>query len=152
MTVPNKPFWLSQANSEFGGNRWVSNILSKAGLSIPRLAGDLAGRSSSVVLSLTIGSYTPGYETELGFRRGQMGAISIGQFEGKNIDAISCYDDQPNTLYFSLAGGAGKSINVTISGLGAALIPASGVGTFNSVFSYFNARKGAVVQVTLAAA
>lgn len=152
MTIPNKPFWLSQANSEFGGNGWASNILSKAGIAPPRYVGDLAGRSSSVTLNLTIGTYNPGYEIELGYRRGQMGSISIGQFEGKNIDAISCYNDQPSTLYFSLAGGAGKSIKVTIAGLGTSVIPASGVGTFNSVFSYFNARKGSTVQVTLAAA
>ncbi|MGL5490439.1 MAG: hypothetical protein ACRDC6_29900 [Shewanella sp.] len=151
MAVPNKPFWLSQANTEFGGDRWSSNILSKAGLSLPRFAGELAGKSSSVVLNLTIGEYSPGYETELGYRRGQMGAISIGQYEGKTINAISCYDDLPNMLYFSLESSTGKPIRITISGLGSAVI-VEGSGTFNSIYSYFNARRGSVVQVTLAAA
>lgn len=151
MAVPNKPFWLSQANTEFSGDRWSSNILSKAGLSLPRFAGELAGKSSSIVLNLTIGEYSPGYETELGYRRGQMGAISIGEYEGKTINAISCYDDLPNILYFSLESSTGKPISVTISGFGSAVI-ADGSGTLNSVYSYFNARRGSVVQVTLAAA
>lgn len=50
MTVPNKPFWLSQANSEFGGNGWTSNILSKAGISIPRYVGELAGKSAFSII------------------------------------------------------------------------------------------------------
>ncbi|MEL3918129.1 hypothetical protein [Aeromonas enteropelogenes] len=48
MTVPDKPFWLSQANSEFEGNGWASNILEYAFLSTPGLLGDLAGKSSMV--------------------------------------------------------------------------------------------------------
>ncbi len=151
MAVPNKPFWLSVANTEFAANHWASNILSKATLSLPRYAGELAGRSSSVVLNLTIGEFSPGYETQLGYQGGVMGSISIGQFEGKNIQNIMCYDDQPNMLYFSLEGSAGKPVRVTISGLGSAVI-AEGSGTFNSIYSYFNARRGSVVQVTLAAA
>ena len=51
MPVPNKPFWLSQANTEFGGNGWASNILSKAGLALPRMAGDLAGMSAFAILN-----------------------------------------------------------------------------------------------------
>ncbi len=50
MPVPAKPFWLSQANTEFGGNGWASNILSKAGLSVPRYVGDLAGMSAFTIL------------------------------------------------------------------------------------------------------
>ena len=50
MAVPSKPFWLSQANTEFGGNGWASNILSKAGLSIPRYVGELAGKSAFSIL------------------------------------------------------------------------------------------------------
>ena len=48
MAVPNKPFWLSQANSEFEGNGWASNILKKAYLPTPGLVGDLAGKSAFV--------------------------------------------------------------------------------------------------------
>ncbi|MGL6336899.1 hypothetical protein [Aeromonas jandaei] len=149
MAVPNKPFWLSIANAEFNANRWASNILSQANLSLPRYVGELAGKSSSVVLDLTIGEFSPGYETQLGYQRGVMGSISIGQFEGKNIEHFMCYDDLPNTLYFSLEGSTAKPILVTVSGLGSALIE-GGYGTFNSIYSYFSTRRGSVVQVTLA--
>lgn len=48
MTVPNKPFWLSQANNEFKGNQWGSNILSSAQLAVPGWLGELAGKSAFV--------------------------------------------------------------------------------------------------------
>ena len=44
MAVPNVPFWLSQANTEFAGNGWASNIMSKAGLAVPGWASSLAGK------------------------------------------------------------------------------------------------------------
>ena len=46
MAVPNVPFWLSQANTEFAGNGWASNILSKAGIPAPRNLSALAGKSA----------------------------------------------------------------------------------------------------------
>lgn len=50
MTVPNVPFWLSDANSEFGGNGWASDICAKAGLALPADLIDLAGRSALTVI------------------------------------------------------------------------------------------------------
>ena len=49
MAVPNVPFWLSQANTEFAGNGWASNIMSKAGLAVPGWASSLAGKSAVIV-------------------------------------------------------------------------------------------------------
>ena len=46
MAVPNLPFWLSAANTEFSANGWGSNILSKAGLGMTGLLGQLAGMAS----------------------------------------------------------------------------------------------------------
>ena len=50
MAVPNVPFWLSQANTEFAGNGWASNIMSKAGLAVPGWASSLAGKSAVTVV------------------------------------------------------------------------------------------------------
>lgn len=50
MTVPNVPFWLSDANSEFGGNGWASDICAKAGLALPADLINLAGRSALTVI------------------------------------------------------------------------------------------------------
>ncbi|MFM5178053.1 hypothetical protein ACEUAY_00365 [Aeromonas veronii] len=46
MPVPAKPFWLSAAYAEFGGNRWMSDTANRAGIPAPRWLGDLAGRSA----------------------------------------------------------------------------------------------------------
>ena len=46
MAVPNVPFWLSQANTEFAGNGWASNIMGKAGVAVPGWCSQLAGMAS----------------------------------------------------------------------------------------------------------
>lgn len=46
MPIPAKPFWLSAAYAEFGGNRWMSDTANRAGIPAPRWLGDLAGRSA----------------------------------------------------------------------------------------------------------
>lgn len=56
MAVPNLPFWLSAANTEFGGNGWASNILSKAGIPAPRNCSALAGMSATITVSLPGGA------------------------------------------------------------------------------------------------
>lgn len=50
MAVPAVPFWLSAANTEFAGNGWASNIMSKAGLAVPGWASSLAGKSAVTVV------------------------------------------------------------------------------------------------------
>ncbi|MGL4843972.1 MAG: hypothetical protein ACRC2Y_05050 [Aeromonas veronii] len=47
IAVPAPAFWLSQANTEFGGNQWGSNILAKAGLPAPQWLSNLAGKANA---------------------------------------------------------------------------------------------------------
>lgn len=51
--VPALPFYLSQANTEYGQNGWASNILVAAGLPAPRnlstLAGTYSGQNVTVI-------------------------------------------------------------------------------------------------------
>ena len=56
MAVPNLPFWLSAANTEFSANGWGSNILSKAGLGTTGFLGQLAGKSAVIVVNLPGGA------------------------------------------------------------------------------------------------
>lgn len=56
MAVPNLPFWLSAAHTEFNSNRWASNILSLAGVPAPRNCSALAGRSSTITVNLPGGA------------------------------------------------------------------------------------------------
>lgn len=46
MAVPNVPFWLSQANTEFQANGWASNIMGGAGVAVPGWCSQLAGMAS----------------------------------------------------------------------------------------------------------
>ncbi|MGL5156142.1 MAG: hypothetical protein ACRC9H_14640, partial [Aeromonas veronii] len=52
--VPALPFYLSQANTEFSGNGWASDILSKAKIPAPQWLSSLAGKSSNLRLKLSV--------------------------------------------------------------------------------------------------
>lgn len=118
MTVPNKPFWLSQANSEFGGNGWASNIMSRAGLSVPRWIGELAARSASITMNLTIGMHNQ----DVGF---SAGVIAYGNLSpranaivGGDILAINTGAFTNQSLSFTLVnGGVIKPFTLTIPGV-----------------------------------
>ncbi len=67
MAVPNVPFWLSQANTEFQANGWASNIMWKAGVAVPGWCSQLAGMASlkkiASIQSVVTGNNTPPYAT-----------------------------------------------------------------------------------------
>ena len=67
MAVPNAPFWLSQANTEFAGNGWASNIMGKAGVAVPGWCSQLAGMASlkkiASIQSVVTGNNTPPWAT-----------------------------------------------------------------------------------------
>ena len=67
MAVPNVPFWLSQANTEFQANGWASNIMGKAGVAVPGWCSQLAGMASlrqiASIQSVVTGNNTPPYAT-----------------------------------------------------------------------------------------
>lgn len=55
--VPNGPFYLSQANTEFAGGGLASTILTKAGVPAPRLLSALMGKSAfTPTHQLTVGT------------------------------------------------------------------------------------------------
>jgi len=159
MTVPNKPFWLSQANSEFGGNGWASSILSKAGLSVPRWAGDLAGKSSSITMNLTIGMYgqNAGFATVL-HPYGDLSPRTNPILGGEVISCMSSpymYQD----LTIQLAGGVVlKAFTLTIPGLttrsydpDSASIPGN-VWMALDMRAWLAARNGQTIQLVFTAA
>ena len=67
MAVPNLPFMLSQANTEFNGNGLASQIMSNAGLGSTGLVSRLAGMASlkkiASIQSVVTGNNTPPYAT-----------------------------------------------------------------------------------------
>lgn len=65
MTVPNLPFMLTQANTEFNGNGLASQIMSNAGLGptglVSRLAGMTRFQQIAQIQSAVTGNNTPPY-------------------------------------------------------------------------------------------
>lgn len=65
MAVPNVPFYLSQANTEFLGNGLASQIMSNAGLGstglVSRLAGMARFQKIAQIQSIVTGNNTPPY-------------------------------------------------------------------------------------------
>ena len=65
MAVPNVPFWLSQANTEFQANGRASNIMGKAGVAVPGWCSQLAGMTRfqqiAQIQSVVTGNNTPPY-------------------------------------------------------------------------------------------
>lgn len=91
MAVPNVPFWLSQANTEFQANGWGSNILSKAGLGTTGLLGQLAGRSAVSVIGTPPGTV----------------------HTVKKAPYFSIYNGAANTVFQHNNGGTVQTINLT---------------------------------------
>lgn len=127
MTIPAKPFWLSVAYSEFGGNRWMSDTANRAGLPAPCLLGDLAGRSASTH-RFTIGSFIKGDVLLCGFAATQgslgplnpMGSINPTLFDGKTLVKLSTSSRMPDSIFIECQGqfAAGRRVRVVVPGLG----------------------------------
>ena len=64
MAVPNLPFMLSQANTEFNGNGWGSDIRTKARLPAAGWLSELAGKSNFILINAIPSIIEPG--TSLG--------------------------------------------------------------------------------------
>ena len=60
MAVPNLPFMLSQANTEFNGNGWGSDIRTKARLPAAGWLSELAGKSNFILINAIPSIIEPG--------------------------------------------------------------------------------------------
>lgn len=91
MAVPNAPFWLSQANTEFQANGWASNIMGKAGVAVPGWCSQLAGRSAVSVIG------TP---------PGTVHNVRLATY-------FAIYNGASNTIIAHNDGGTAQTINLT---------------------------------------
>lgn len=146
--VPNVPFWLSQANTEFGGGGAASTILSKAGIPAPRWLSNLAGKSSATH-QLTIGSSGAWAGKGSGF-----GAISPATVAGFTITDLN-YDGSSWRFYL---GGSVSDERITVEIPGVAsvmfefLYSSQGDpigGDVHGVGQYIKARVGQTIGVNL---
>lgn len=99
--VPAGPFYLSQANTEFKGNGWASDILAKARIPAPQWLSNLAGRSNWTNI-LTVGKAR--YDA-WGYDANGSSEYRMGELEPRDITNIgycSMLEVQPD---FFTAGG-----------------------------------------------
>lgn len=96
MTVPNIPFYLSQANQEFLGTPvgYASVTMSTAGVAVPGLVSQLAGLSAgpvpTAVLSLYVGKSAFDYEYQVsGYGYGTYYGAPYGDLNPKVVENIT---------------------------------------------------------------
>ena len=103
MQVPNVPFWLWQANVEFGGGGVASTILSKAKIPAPRWLSNLAGKSAfTPTHQLSVGINTNG--NVWGWNPAQSPAY--GDLNPKTSGAVTWSYLYVNTTRFTLVPSA----------------------------------------------
>ena len=108
MAVPNVPFYLSQANTEFKANGWASNIMGKANVPVPGWCSQLAGKSSASH-QFTIGRSGNGFW--LGYGDGSSvswsdqvhGNLSPRSWGPFKVTSLGCRYDTYNTSFMTLA-------------------------------------------------
>lgn len=124
--IPNGPFYLSQANTEFGGGGWASTTLSKAGVPAPRLLSALMGKSASTH-TLTPTVQVLGQGELVGFRgptdvygypQTAFGAISPASFIGTITSTVSTTNGVDTISMAALGNYPSSNMEITIHGLG----------------------------------
>lgn len=131
MAVPNVPFWLSQANTEFQANGWASNIMGKAGVPVPGWCSQLAGKSA----------YTPTHTITIAHWSGILtgvpmwgcsildgtGAISPDAFNGYLIWGLNYSDVNAfgnGGVSLTTQGGQQRGVKLTIPSGNSVVLPA----------------------------
>ncbi|MGL4763844.1 MAG: hypothetical protein ACRC2N_02200 [Aeromonas sp.] len=177
IAVPAPSFWLSQANAEFGGNQWGSNILAKAGIPAPQWLSNLAGRSSWSNV-MTIGADVGFGMADYGFMNDPNGMWAVGNITPRttphgrrirdvlvsNYAVVNGNLTWGTFLTFSSLDSTPNYVEVTIEGLGTfeingmRYVPADSsvsahyrgeVAVSQGVFDWFVARTGQNVNVRI---
>lgn len=135
--IPNGPFYLSQANQEFGGNGYATDILTKAGVPAPRLLSELMGKSA-YSHKLTIGE-TPG--SVGGLVRGFRASVDIYEQPQTAIGGLSPQTLGPGSIRTficstNLTDGISIAIKPMLSSVqGNLTIIIPGLGTLTGAYS-----------------
>ena len=147
MAVPNVPFYMSQANTEFNGNGWGSDIRTKARLPAAGWLSELAGRTAETIITLTVGTSAL---TGTGFSQDIMGAISPNTHLGRVITKMygRYIRGLPDQFYLEVAKPS--PVTMTIDGFGSNVFPAN----VNQIdwpgsLNWINERIGQTVTVRL---
>lgn len=154
MAVPNVPFLLSQAATEFGlTGRPVaaSTIVATSGLSpVAGALSRLAGRSAAFAFNFYINSLNPGYEIQVGTVNG--GNVAPKAWGSNSIESIVSYSDQQDIVNIYVAGPA-KAMRLDIAGAGAVTFTSNSkysvAVSWPGIYAWLLVRIGQTVACTL---
>lgn len=119
MAVPNIPFYLSQANTEFPGNGRASQIMSNAGLGATGLVSRLAGKSNIVFVKgpPTLIRTSAQWRAALGFIRRKTACrheYSLGGGGSWEETCVTASESTPVYFRVTLVSGTGYDfVNLT---------------------------------------
>ena len=112
MAVPNLPFMLSQANTEFNGNGWGSDIRTKARLPAAGWLSELAGKSNIVFVKgpPTLIRTSAQWRAALGFIRRKTACrheYSLGSGGSWEETGVTASESTPVYFRVTLVSGTG---------------------------------------------
>lgn len=158
--VPNLPFYLSQANAEFKGNGWASDILAKARIPAPQWLSNLAGRSDwTNVLTIGKARYDAwGYDSSSSpdYRMGELTPREI-----PNIGYCSILNMQPDFFfghgqYWITIPNIGQRITIEVEGLHGPIVCefSDGFGVYSaavdvSILNWYKSNVGRQINVRI---
>lgn len=129
--VPNAPFWISAANTEFQANGWASNIMGKAGVAVPGWCSQLAGKSAYTpthTITIAYGSSIWGRVPMWGYSNMDfIGAISPNTFNGNFIWSLNYCDVNAfgdGGVTFTTQGGQQRGVKLTLPSGNSVVLPA----------------------------
>ena len=153
--VPNVPFWLSQANVEFGGGGVASTILSKAKIPAPRWVSNLAGKSAFTPTNTMTVGVSPnnnqwGWNPVAATPYGAFSPVTTGSVTWRyfyvNATSITLASSVGITGTFEVTLATGAEVTIQYSGLVGGSVISGDVVTF---ISQVQAKVGSTLQVSI---
>lgn len=155
MAVPNAPFWLSAANTEFKGNGWGSDIRTKARLPAAGWLSELAGKSAfTPTNTMTVGvsvnnnswGWNPVSSPPFGaFSPTTTGSVAWSYFY-VNFGSIVLSSTDLITGTFKVTLATEASVTIQFANLTAGSIIEGDVATF---ISQVQAKAGTTLQISI---
>lgn len=155
MAVPNLPFMLSQANTEFNGNGWGSDIRTKARLPAAGMLSELAGKSAftptnTMTVGVSVNNNSWGWNPVSASPHGAFSPATTGSVTWHyfyvNFGSIALSSTVRITGTFEVTLATGASVTIQYANLTSGSIIEGDVATF---ISQVQAKAGSTLQISI---
>lgn len=155
MAVPNVPFWLWQANVEFNGNGWGSDIRTKARLPAAGWLSELAGKSAfiptnTMTVGVSVNNNSWGWNPVAASPYGAFSPVTTGSvtwaFFYVNFGSMALSSTVRITGTFEVTLATGASVTLQYNNLTAGSVIAGDLAAF---ISQVQAKVGSTLQVSI---